>query len=348
MAQPRNPKPNHPFAQAAAAVEREISASFPNADPPETPAPAPAAPAPVTQHPEPTPTPTPTPEPAPVAAAPSPQPTPPAPAQPDEATRRLQANLDTALGRVSALNEELARREREAETQRQNSTFTETRLNDLTRERDEAIRRARELEAANEVSEAARGFNSELVDSAQFAEIFRGLQPHLSRRDAETARVLQLITDLGARLDARFSEANEAVVKLDQKWIDKSVLKSSPALAEMVRSPSGQEFLAQRIPGTRRTRKEELQEAYRDGDEEFIANMVADWKRLGAPVEVPSADPPRTIVTETPKPPVRPVPITEAMVQAKFQEVLDGKATHADFRQLSAQFAKQVASGVVG
>lgn len=325
MAKPKNPQPNHPFHDAAVQIEEEIgslSAPPPEVTPPAVPDPIPAV----------------TPEPKATPAAPAAQP---APASAD-VLMRVQQMLDTTMGRLEAVNEEKARLAAELASKDSNRQFLEQRLNEVSDEAKRAVERARELEGLLETTDATRGFTSDIVDQAQFAEIFRGIQPHLRRRDEELQRLSERNAALERKLDEVRNETRTDVMKLDQKWIDRSVLKSTPDITQLLQSPAGKEFLAQRIPGSRRTRMQELQDAYRDGDDQFISDLVADWKKLGAPVEVPSPDPRGVLVNQTPRAPTPDQPITEEMVSAAFQQVLDGKMTRADFRKLTKAQEEQL------
>jgi hypothetical protein len=319
----KNPRPHHPLAAAAAAEDDEIQRMI------SAPLAVPSAP------------------PEPVKPVVTPEPKPPEPARPavDPAVEKLQHNFETMLGRVETLNAENKRLAEEAAAKEANRVFLEQRLNERNAEVEKALARLRELEGALEVNEASKGFTSELVDQAHFAEIFRGITPHLRKRDEMIERVLARNDALEKKLDEVLNSTRQEVAKLDQKWLDRSVLRTTPEITQMLKSAEGQEFLAQRVPGTRRTRLQELQDAYRDGDDTFISELVADWKRLGKPQEVPTPDPARTIVTETPRAPQPERPVSEDDVQSAFQQVLDGRMTREDFRKIKATFEKQLVAG---
>lgn len=339
MPKPRNPQPNHPFHDAASAIEQEIEThAAPQPAPGDRPAPvAPVVP-PVTPEPH-----VPSPLPASTPAQPQPAKLPP---EVETAMAKMQGYVDTMMGRVEKLNSEVVEERTANATLKANLDFVTQRNNERNAEYERIIARNRELEQALEVNDATKGFTSDLVDQAQFAEIFRGIAPHLKRRDEVIDALNQRNAALERRLDEVANMVPSEVAKLDQKWVDRQVLRSTPEITGMLQSPAGKEFLAQRIPGSRRTRMQELQDAYRDGDDEFIKDLVADWKRVGAPVEVPSADPPRTILNQQPRPAVPDTPITEEQVSAAFQEVLAGKRTRESFRALTAAQAKQVANGM--
>jgi hypothetical protein len=85
----------------------------------------------------------------------------------------------------------------------------------------------------------------------------------------------------------------------------------------------------------------ELQDAYRDGDDSFISELVSDWKRLGKPQEVPNPDPQRTIVNETPRAAVPERMLNDDDLQAAFQQKLEGKITLEDLRKINAIYQAQ-------
>lgn len=318
----KNPKPNHPMAQAAAdelaAIDALTSA-------------APSAPLAPTS---------PDPDPGNAISQPRVDAPPAPPALDRDAEQRFNHAM---LGRIEKQNEELRKVAEENAAQRANNEFLARRAEEATKLLEETLRRNRELEQALEIDSATKGFQSDLVDSAHFQEIFKGLAPHLKKRDDVIQQVLTRNADLEKKLDEMRGVVVQEVRALDQKWLDRSVMRQSPEIKQMLNSPQGKDFLAQRIPGSRRTRMAELQDAYRDGDDEFIRDIVADWKRLGKPQEV-DADPMRTIVTETPRAATPEKPVTDDEVQAAFQKVLRGEMTRADFTKLTASQTRQIAA----
>lgn len=315
----KNPKPNHPMAAAAAVELDEIQKMI--SDPP----PAPDAPV----------------VPATPAVTPDPKPSSPAPAPAQDLLMTAQ-HFETMLGRVDVLNAENRRLAEESATKEANRAFLEARLNEKNAAEAAALARVRELEAVVEVADATRGFTSDLVDQAHFAEIFKGITPHLRKRDDMIASVLARNEALEKKLDEVLNSTRSEIGKLDQKWLDRSVLRTTPEITNMLKSKEGQDFLAQRVPGTRRTRMQELQDAYRDGDDTFIGELVGDWKRVGKPVEVPTSDPARTIMNEAPRAPTPERQMSEDDVQKAFQQTLDGTMTRDDFRKIKATFEKQL------
>lgn len=320
---PMNPRPNHPLAQAAAAEQDEINRML------SAPSPAPIEPA------QPVLTPVVTPEPTPSSPAPTPASDP----------LLTQHHFETMLGRVEKLNEENRRLAEDAATKEANRAFLEARLNEKNATEAAALARVRELESALEVNDATKGFTSDLVDQAHFAEIFKGIVPHLTKRDQMIESALARSAQLEKRLDEALKANMQQVAALDQKWLDRSVLRNTPDITTMLKSKEGQEFLAQRVPGTRRTRLQELQDAYRDGDDQFITELVGDWKRVGKPQEVPVSDPQRTITNETPRSPTPEVRLSEDDVQAAFQKTLAGTMTREDFRKVKAEYERQLKTG---
>lgn len=323
MADPKNPKPHHPLALAAAEEEQQIQQmiSAPQDEPPVVPDPPPA----------------------PAISAPNSTAAPAAPVAP--VLDKLQAQFETMLGRVEKLNEENRSLQAKLATIDANRQFLEQRAKERQEEYERLVARNRELEAALEVDAAAKGFQSDLVDQTQFAEIFRGLAPHLKKRDEMIERVLARNAELEKKLDDVLGTVRNEVSELDRKWLDRSLLRSSPEIKNMLKSKEGEEFLAQRIPGSRRTRAQELQDAYRDGDDAFIAQLVSEFKQSLAVQANVVPDPQPSIVSQAPRAPRPETPITDDDVQAAFQKTLRGEMSRADFKKLLAAQQQQVAAG---
>jgi hypothetical protein len=325
---PKNPQPNHPFAHAAAeetdAITQMLSA--PPTDQIISDPPAPALPDPVIS--------------APIAPVPAPS----APAR-DEAYLQLQAALDTERGRLEKANRERNEAVEAAATHKANADFLAQRAQERADEIAQLVARKNELETVLEVNEATKGFTSDIVDQSQFAEILRGVLPLIKKSEEKAVQVAAQNVALTKRLDEMHGTLKAEVGKLDQKWLDRSLVRTSPELTTMLKSTEGKEYLAQVIPGTRRTRQDELADAYRDGDDLFITQFVADWKRMGKPQDVSNPEPNRTIVNESPRPPVPEVILTEDHVQAEMQRFRNQEITKDQLRKTLATYSQQTAAG---
>jgi hypothetical protein len=323
---PKRPDPNHPLAQAAADFAASVAApAAASAGDPS---------APVTE---------------PVLAAvtlPAGEITPalqPAPSPAMDPNVKMQAMFDTMMGRVDVLNEANRKLNADLEAQIQNRTFLETKLSEerAAREADAVARRR--LEAEAEAANATKDFVSDKVDPEQFAEVFRGIQPHLAKRDAAIQEAVNRATRAEEAARAAVDASDAKLARMKQDILERNLVRGAPEIKTLLRQSDFQEFLAQRIPGARRTRLQELQDAYAEGDEEFIVGLIGDFKLLGKPAAAPAADPARVISSQTPKAPVKQEVVTEEMVQAAFQRYLAGEITQAEYKQFSALQKKQAA-----
>lgn len=318
---PKRPDPNHPLAQAAAEIERELAAPAPTALPAPATEPAPAV---VTAV-------------APVVAAE----TTPAPSPAVDPNAKMQEMFDSMMGRFESERERARALEEKLVTQAQNNEFLTAKLNERTTGEEALRARLRQLEAETEAANAIKGFQSDKVDPEQFAEVFRGIQPHLAKRDAAIAEANERAGRAEAAAKAAIDASDAKLAKMKQDLLEKNLVRGAPEIKTLLKQTDFQEFLAQRVPGTRRTRLQELQDAYADGDEEFIVSLVGDFKLLGKPAAAPAADPPRAITSQAPKAPVKEVTVTEEMVQTAFQKYLDGGMTQAEYKQIRAMQKKQ-------
>lgn len=323
---PKRPDPNHPLAQAS--KEFQDSLGLPAS-------PTAAAPqAPVT-------------EPAPGVVTPpalvvAPDLTP-APSLAVDPNAKMQQMFDTMMGRVDALNEVNRKLNADLETQINNNAFLKQKAEEERAAREAIAEKARRLESEAETANATKAFVSDKVDPEQFAEVFRGIQPHLARRDQQIEEALRRVERAEQVARDAVTAADNKIGKMKQDILERNLVRGAPEIKKLLTQPDFQEFLNQRIPGARRTRLQELQDAYAESDEEFIVNLVSDFKLLGKPAAAPAVDPPRTIQTQTPKAPVKEETITDDMVTAAFQEHLAGNLTKAQYNQLRAQQKKQAA-----
>ena len=307
MPAPKRPDPNHPLAASAAEIENDLQPTPPV--PPTEPAPTPA----------------------PSATVVTPQPTPPAPV-PAPNEDRMQAMFDTMMGRMDALNEEnKALRARD-----QNREFTETRLNEQAAELARERARIAELEAQVESANATRGFTSDIVDQAQFGEIFRGMQPHLKRVNDTVQAVVAKNADLERRVAEALAKPDEVIQKFRKQLLDKTVRQSTPEFSTLLKTDKAfVAWLNEPIPGARRTRMAEVQDAWEQDDDAYFGVVVSDYKRIGNPAAVPPpADPQRSIREQQPTPPSPERTVTEDEIQAAFQKSLTGEMSRAEFKKL--------------
>jgi hypothetical protein len=275
------------------------------------------------------------PEPAVQAAATEPAPAP-AAAPPAVNVDLLQRQYDSMMGRMEALNRENRENLGRLAAVDANRQFLEQRASEQQQELQTLRERLRSIEAAQEVTDVVKGFSSDLVDAQQFAEIVKGLNPALKRRDEMIQGALAKQAELERKLDEVLGTAREEIKKVDQRWLDRNLLHKSPDIKGMLQSPSGKEFLAQRVPGGRRTRLQELQDAYAEGDEDFIAGLVSQWSASSKPA-APTPDPAPAIESQVPRAPKPVAAPTDDELQAAFQKVLRGEMTRAQFKELQGR-----------
>lgn len=334
---PRRPDPNHPMHDAARAEQGEIDtmvATHTGAPPQPTPA-APVPPLAVA----PVATPTPTPPAPPPAPEPSLRPNPPD----TDNFSRLSAQLDTTLGRLEASNEEVARLRAEIDTGGKNRAFLEAKLQEQADQNRALNQKVLELAARADLTDATRSFQSELVDPDHFAEIYRGLSPTFQRMSEQLARVETALAESNKRVATVDKTVDERVKKETRRITDKLLLRDVPDFGKLMDRQDFQDFLAERIPGTRRTRSQELAEAYEEGDTQFMGDLVKEFRARTAP---PPPDPgiregPRTPTGQLPTPAKEPPLLTEDDLQAAHQQVLKGELSREDYRKLSAAYKAQ-------
>lgn len=269
----------------------------------------------------------------------------PAPSPEPDALARMQANFDTMLGRLEAEREARLRAEAERDAQTQNNAFVSKRLQEAEDARRAEAEARRKLEADTAVALAAKGFQSDKVDPEQFAEIFRGLQPVFTDMRSRVETLAEENRRLNQTVDGLRTEGETRVQKVRQEILEKNLVRGAPEIKQLLKQPDFNDFLAQRVPGSRRTRLAELQEAYAEGDEDFIVGLVKDFKLQGKPAAVPSGDPPRAITQQTPRAAVKEEVVSDDQVQAAFQQYLDGKIPQSEYKRLRALNRKQSAGG---
>ncbi len=324
MPAPKRPTPNHPLAQSAADIEA-LNAPTPAAVPTPPPAPVPAAVS------------------APIVTQ---QLTPPPP--PPDPTDRVQHMMDTMMGRLERLNEDSRAKDERIATLDSNRQFLESSLNERNALLERTLAHNAELEARVETETASRGFQSELVDKDHFAEIFRGMQPFFKRINDTMSSVVNKNAELERRLTEAQAAPETAVGKFRKELLDKSVRKDAPEFSSLLKnSKEFLNFLNERIPGSRRTRMQEVQDAWDQEDGQYFVDVVSDFRKLGNPQPVPTADPPRHITEQQPKPPKPDVIVTDDAVQVAFNRVLSGDMRREDFKKLTAIQNQQVAEGRV-
>lgn len=324
MPAPKRPTPNHPLAQSAAEIEGLNAPTPPAAVPTPSPSPA-AAPAPIVTQ----------------------QPTPPVPPQPDPA-ERVQHMMDSMMGRLETLNESNKQLVTDVGTLTANREFLEQSLNERNTRLAEVERRNAELESRLETETASRGFQSDLVDKDHFAEIFRGMQPFFKRMADDVTSVKAKNVELERRLTEAQAAPAAEVGRFRKELLDRRVRQGSPEFSQLLKnSKEFLNFLNERIPGSRRTRMQEVQDAWDQEDDTYFVDVVSDFRKLGNPQPVPPADPHRVITEQQPKPPQPDVPITDDAVQLAFNKVLAGEMTRGDFKKLTALQNQQAAEGRV-
>lgn len=334
---PRNPQSGHPMADAAALEQANVdgmtnpAAATPAPEAPANP-PPPASASDVDPAPEP------------VSYQPNVDPAPPAtdlpPIDPDSVARLLQQN-DTLLGRLDA--ETRARREAEerAAVAAQNREFTEKRLKELSELAHSQASEIGKMRTEQDVAVAVSGFKSEHVDGDTFGEIYRGLHPHLQRmQQSLEARVGE---EVEKRLKSEREESAKREAELRKDLNERAIQRDVPEFGRLLDHPTFRDYLAETVPGSRSTRRNEVLAAWRDGDTKFIGEVVAGFKLRGAPrsVDEPPGNIGRTITDQTPRQPSPQPRISEDDMQASFQHMQEGKITVEEYRKRKALIDKQ-------
>jgi hypothetical protein len=269
------------------------------------------------------------------------------PALPDSLLREIEARfehkLESAFGRQRAAEDENRKLIEELATKDANRKFVEDRANELAREKAELEQKLREAQELAELGGMVKGFQSELVGSEQFAEIARGLNPKFRKVEDVAAFLTRKVQELEAKLAETGTKVKEDLTTLDRKQLDREFMRANPDSRQMFQSKEGQEFLHQRIPGSRRTRLMEFQEAYEAGDLDYMNSIVSDWKRLGKPQSVPPAEvsPTRIVQEQTPRVPVAETLITEDMLSDAWAKVRNGDLTKEKWKEMKATYDRQ-------
>lgn len=281
--------PVHPSARAAAEFDAESAdvaaaiAPGQSSAPAVPPAPAPAPAAPVQSAPAPAP--------APAAPAGTPAPTDPIPSVLSaQEIRALQERLDanTAfLARQTAEHAESLERARQEAVAAAQATYNpelerlraELAANTAKLGEFEAQRRKHELDnlvtfdpaaLANVDPDVAR----ELTDTV--------MRPAVARlRDANEARLEELRKSTEATNQAlakRLDDIAAAEAGRQRGAVNKVILDAVPDFAALRETPAFKEFQSRRPPGGRQTYGDAMIEAYRDGDGQFIVDLIRTFR----------------------------------------------------------------------
>lgn len=321
---PKRPDPNHPLADAAKGELDQIAAMLP---PTGDPAPAPLG----DLAPDLTSTPPAQPQDL--------TPEPPTPPQPDRFAVYEQRE-STLLGRLEAEREEKAKLLALNQKLAENQTFVGDRVNALLAEK-------RALEQQLEAASLGREFKSEIVDSEQFNEIVRGITPVLKRRDDRIDALVEEIQGLKSLVATTRSEAEQRVTGVRKEVTERLLLRDEPEFQKLLQRKDFQDFLAERIPGSRRTRLQEVQDAYNDGDTAYMKQVATDFRLKGKPQAVDAGidQPPRAVGDQTPRAPRREEPVSEDDVQRAFEAMNRGDITVAQYKAIRKRQRDQEVAG---
>lgn len=331
---PKNPQPGHPLADAASRETDAIDSmgkpmdAAPPAEVPAEPLPASdLSPDPDDPHAE----------------------TPPGNEPPDDglppidprSVARLVAQNDTLLGRLDAESRRNRELEDSAKRALDNREFLEKRAQELAEENRRKDEELAALVAERDVSSVVSSFKSEHVDAEAFGDIYRGLHPHLKRLEAGVQARIDKAVD--ARVSAVKAEAEKREVDLRKEINERAIMREVPEFGKLLERPDFKDHLAETVPGTRTTRRNEVLSAWREGDVQFIKDVVASFKLKGAPkaVDHEPLNHGRQPQDQSPRQP-RPDPqIDEEQLGAYFQQMNERKITVADYRKYKALYDKQ-------
>lgn len=331
---PKRQDPTHPLATAAAVEHAEITRMTNPPAPDPDPAPAPAAPVP-----DPT-------SRAPAPVIDNPAPTPPLP--PEDRLEVIERRFDTLAGRFEKTLDENRELKSLAISHAENRDFVAQKLAEQQEANARLLREKRELEARLEAERLGRDFKSDVVDADQFSEIVRGMTPQLQRRDERIDELYGMVRTQNETIANLKAEAEKRVAGVRKEVTERLLLRDEPEFQALLARKDFQDFLAERIPGSRRTRLQEVTDAYNEGDTAFMRMIADDFRRRGnpRPVDAGIAQPPgRAIADQTPRAPRPEQPVTEDQVEAAYGQMLRGEITAAQYKAIRKRQREQEVAG---
>lgn len=256
-----------------------------------------------------------------------PPPPPPAP-PPDDRLEVLERTVASMSGRASttdAENRDLRSRIELAMQREQEQEEANRRL----------LAEKRQLEQQMEADRLGREFTSDVLDPDQFREIVRGMTPHFAKEREARDAVLQAVNAVNQRLDKIERGGAEHVEKIRKEVTERFLLRDEPDFKQLLDRKDFVEFLHERIPGARRTRMQEVQDAYKDGDTAYMATVAKEFreKRAIAPPAPGITQPPgRTVADQTPRAPMPEKPVTEDDLAVAYGQMLRNEITPDQYR----------------
>lgn len=333
---PKNPQPGHPLADSAREEAEAIDAMgkpLGSAPPANLPADEPIlASDPPQDPPEPRDAPLPGDEPQDDDSLP--------PIDPRSVARLVSQN-DTLLGRLDAESRRNRELEETARRATENREFLEKRAQDLAEENRRKDEELAKLQADRDVSTVVSGFKSEHVDAEAFGDIYRGLHPHLKRFEADIQTRIDKAVE--ARVATVKTDAEKREVDLRKELNERAIMRDVPEFGKLLDRPDFKDFLAETVPGTRTTRRTEVLGAWRDGDVQFIKDVVTNFKRKGSPqaVDHEPLNHGRQPQDQSPRQPTPEPQIDEDQLGVYFQQMNEEKITVAQYRKYKATYDKQ-------
>lgn len=319
--------PNHPLAVAAATENLEIDRMVTPSAPDLTPAPHAPVPDPTSRA-------------APIA---DPTPTP-----PEDRIDSLVRTVDSMRGRLDQTINENRDLKSLVQTQAQNRDFTFDKLTEAQEANAKLIREKRELESRIEAERLGRDFTSDVVDKDQFNEIVRGVNPLLARRDERIDELYGRLDQVTQELATVKTEADKRVAGVRKEVTERLLLRDEPEFKTLLERKDFQDFLSERIPGGRRTRLQEVQDAYNEGDTAYMRTIAEEFRRKGTPSPVDAGihqPPGRAIADQTPRAPRAEQPVTEEQVEAAYGQLLRNEITAAQYKAVRKRQREQEVAG---
>lgn len=332
---PKRQDPTHPLAAAAAVEHAEITrmTNPPAPDPDPAPAPAALVPDPTSRAPA-------------AAVIDNPAPTPPTP--PEDRFEVMERRFDSLAGRFEQTVNENRELKSLANTHAENRDFVAQKLAEQQEVNAKLLREKREIEARLEAERLGRDFKSDVVDADQFSEIVRGVNPLLARRDERIDELYGMVKSQAEQINSFKAESEKRVAGVRKEVTERLLLRDEPEFKALLERKDFQDFLAERIPGSRRTRLQEVTDAYNEGDTAFMRTIADDFRRRGNPKAVDSGiqqPPGRAIADQTPRAPRPEQAVTEDQVEAAYGQMLRGEITAAQYKAVRKRQREQEVAG---
>jgi hypothetical protein len=253
----------------------------------------------------------------------------------------LVSQHDTLLGRLDAENRGRREAEEIAKAALANKEFMEKRNQELAEANRKLEETVAKQAAERDVTQAVAGFEGEHVDREAFGEIYRGFHPHLQRLETSIqARIDQAVEK---RVNQVKAESDKAVTDLRKDLNERAIQRDVPEFGKLLERPDFKDFLTEVIQGSRVDRRSQVLAAWREGDVDYIRDVVKDFKLRGAPraVDNEPVNHGRPAPDQAPRTPTPEPVVDEETLAAAMQQLKEGAIQPAQYRKLKALYDKQ-------